>query len=121
MTFMTSAWHNVTSITITNCFGKVGIRHDDHWLFAFDDPLAEVSDIFDVIKVDMSRMRTTAITVNDFVSPTEELIQEEEVTLEQLLETYRPLSVPDEDDSEVQPKIRGNEARDALSLLKLYV
>ena len=106
----------VTSTTITNCFSKAGIRHDDHGLFAFDDPLAEVSDILEVIKVDMTRVRTEVVDVNDYISSSAELIEEKEVTLGCLLEPYRPLSVPDEDNSEVSPKIWGNEARDTLSL-----
>ena len=48
-------------------------------------------------------------------------IKEKEVTLEQLLKPYQPQLVPDEDDFEVQPHIWGNEAREVISLLKLYV
>ena len=128
MTLMTSAWQTVTSTTITNCFHKAGIRHQDRGLLAFDDPLTEVTDLLDVITVDMARVRprhhsTLATDVQYFVSPIEEDIEEGdmEVTLEQLLEPYQPLVIPEEDDSEVPPTIWGNEARDALALLKLYV
>ena len=128
ITLMTSAWHMVTPTTITNCFRKAGIRHDDDGLFAFDDPLAEVTDILDVIKVDMTRVRpgqhlTIASDVNYFVTPSEESVEEEKVTLAQLIKPYQPLaqSVPDEDDSEVSCKVWGNEAREALRVLKLYV
>ena len=127
MAFMTSAWHTVTSTTIINCFLKAGIRHDDRGLLAWDDPLAEVTDLLDVIKVDMSLMRpghsaTLAVDVQHFISPSEEVIVEaEEVTLELLVDQYLPPAIPEEDDSEVPRRVWGNEARDALSLLKLYI
>ena len=127
MAFMTSAWHTVTSTTIMNCFRKAGIRHEDHGLLAWDDPLAEVTDILEVIKVDMSLMRpglstTLAADVQHFITPSEEVIvEEEEVTIELLVDQYLPAVIPEEDDSEVPRRVWGTEAREALSLLKLYV
>ena len=111
------------------CFHKAGIRHQDRGLLAFNDPLIEVTDLLDVITVDMARVRPTrhpftlATDVQYFVSPIEEDIEEGdmEVTSEHLLEPFQPPVIPEEDDSEVPPIIWGNEARDALALLKLYV
>ena len=34
ITFMTTVWHTVTPTTITNCFRKAGIRHEDPGLLA---------------------------------------------------------------------------------------
>ena len=47
--------------------------------------------------------------------------KKDEVTLEQLIQPYQLLPIPEEDDSEVPPKVWGNQARDAFALLKLYV
>ena len=129
MSFMVSAWHTVTSVTIVNCFRKAGIRHDEPGLLAWEDPLAEATDLLDVITVDMARMRpknhsTLATDVMHFISPSEEAIEEKEgdtVTLEQLIKLYHPLPIPEKDDSEVPRIVWGTEARNALSLLKLYV
>ena len=69
------------------------------------------------------RPTTVAADVIRFISPNEEATEEkkDEVTLEQLIQPYRPLPILEEDDSEVPRKVWGNEARDALALLKLYV
>lgn len=127
MTFMTTAWDMVSSTTISNCFLKASIRHTDGGLLAFEDPLSEVTDLLDVIKVDMSRVRpaTVAADVAHFISPEEEVVEDsEEVTLEHLLEPYQPLVEPaleDQDDSELPPRIFGTQVRQALATLKLYV
>jgi len=56
MIFMTSAWQTATTATIQNCFRKAGIHYEDPGLLAFSDPLMEVTEILDVVKVDMARI-----------------------------------------------------------------
>jgi len=112
MTFMTSSWQCVTSTTIAKCFHKAGIRHQDPGLPSFSDPLPEVTEILDVIKVDMTRIRPTqtATLTEDtlhFTSPDDEIVEDtEEVTLERLLEPYRSTTpLPEaEDDSDQFPQ-----------------
>ncbi|RPB19754.1 hypothetical protein L211DRAFT_852945 [Terfezia boudieri ATCC MYA-4762] len=129
MSFMTSAWQTVTTSTIVNCFRKVGIRHEDAGLLAFEDLLMEVSEILDVIKVDMSRIRPTqkaTLTMDSlhFISSVDEIIEDsEEVTLVRLLDLYRPtiLIADDEDDSEPSRLIPASDLQEALATVKLYI
>lgn len=129
ITFITSAWQTVSTTTIHNYFRKAGIRHQDPGLLAFSNPLMEVTEILDVIKVDMARIRPnqTATLMADslhFISPNDEIVEDnEEVTLERLLEPYRPTtpSPDNEDDSEPPQIIPASELQEALATVKLYV
>ncbi|RPB22509.1 hypothetical protein L211DRAFT_873921 [Terfezia boudieri ATCC MYA-4762] len=81
MTFMTSAWQTVTPGTISNCFRKSGIRHEAVGLLAFTDPLMEVTEILDVKKVDMARIRPgqkATLTADSFhfISGDDEIVEE---------------------------------------------
>lgn len=58
MTFMTSALQTVTSTTIVNCFRGAGTRHEDPGFLPFTNPLQEITEILDVITVDMARIRS---------------------------------------------------------------
>lgn len=64
--------------TIINWFRKAS--HNDRGLLAWNDPLAEVTDLLDVIKVDMARVRpehnsTLSTDVSHFISPSEEVMR----------------------------------------------
>ncbi|KAF8422179.1 hypothetical protein EV426DRAFT_606293 [Tirmania nivea] len=116
MSFMTSAGQTVTPSTIANCFRKSGIRHEDSGLLAFADPLTEVMEMLDVIKVDMARIRpsrTATLTTDNC----------EEVTLDRLLDPYRATipTADDEDDSEPPRLITASDLRESLPTVKLYI
>ena len=60
---MTSEWPTTSSTTIANCFCKAGIRYDIRELLAWVVKVvslgwapAEVTDLLDVVKVDMALM-----------------------------------------------------------------
>lgn len=69
--------------------------------------------------------RVTTTEISNFISPDDEIIEDtEEVTLEKLIDPYRPLlepTVDDEDDSERPRLMPSIEAREAMSILKLYI
>ena len=131
MTFMTYGWNMVSQTTIAHCFSKAGIcvRHKDPGI-AFTDPVVEVTEIHDALKVDIAQVRSwlpnmvTTSDISNFISPDDEIIDDtEEVTLKRLTYPYPQLMEPtsDDDDSECPRLIPSIEVREALSILKLYI